>query len=408
MLANSTHTYGLVAQALHWAIAVLILTLIPLGTYMHDLPAGTAAEAAAKSWFYSLHKTLGVTVLFLAIARIGWTITQPHPKPLNADRPMENLAAQAVHWTLYGAIIVMPISGWLHHSALDGFAPIWWPLPQDLPLVPKDNQLATMFGAVHFFAAILLGLSLALHIAGAMKHLFIDRDQTMARMIPFRRVDLPNELADPPRGRLPIVLVGLAYVAVVTAAVLYSALSSSNDRAASNVADAADATATQWVVDMQKSRLEIQFIQNGSPASGHFERWRADIEFDPEDVAAARANVEIDAASLDIGVVSEQARSADFLNTEQHPVATFVADRFVDTGSGNYEAHGQLTIVGQSTPIVLPFALRIESGRAFVEGRVSIERLAFGIGRQGFATDQMIGFNVDIVVAIEAEKPPTD
>ncbi len=406
MLANRPQTYGLVAQLLHWATAALILSLIPLGLYMHELPASSAAEAMHKSWFYSLHKTLGVAVLFLAVLRIGWTILQPHPKPLNGDRRIENLAAQTVHWILYGAIIAMPLSGWLHHSALEGFAPIWWPLPQDLPLVPKNAELASVFGAAHFFIAILLGVSLVLHIGGALKHLLLDRDETLARMIPFREVDAPVNLPDPQHRQLPFVLAASAYVVVGVAMLAASYISGSESQTAADVTDAADATASRWQVDMDRSRLEIQIIQSGSPVTGKFEQWRAVIDFDPNDLAAAQVSVEVDVASLNIGAVSEQARSPDFLNATQFPVAKFVADKFGETGTGMYEASGSLDLAGHSRPIVLPFALQIEDGRAFVEGRVTLNRLDFDIGRQGFSTDQMIGFGVDVIVTIEAEKPP--
>lgn len=373
---------------------------------MHELPVSSAAEAMHKSWFYSLHKTLGVTVLFLAVLRIGWTILQPHPKPLNGDRWMENLAAQTVHWILYGAIIAMPLSGWLHHSALEGFAPIWWPLPQDLPLIPKDAELASVFGAAHFFIAILLGVSLVLHIGGALKHLVLDRDETLARMIPFHDVEIPANLPDPQHRRLPPLFAVLAFAIVGTAILASSYMSGSGGQRAMDVADAADVTASRWQVDMQKSRLDIQIIQSGSPVTGKFEQWRAIVDFDPNDLAAAQVSVEVDVASLNIGAVSEQARSTDFLNATQFPVAKFVADKFVETGTGIYEASGSLDLAGHSRPIVLPFVLVIENGRAFVEGRVTLNRLDFDIGRQGFSTDQMIGFGVDVIVTIEAEKPP--
>ena len=156
MLRNTSESYGLVAQVLHWATAALILVLLPLGLFMHELPESSAADVAYKAWFYSLHKTLGVTVFAVAVVRVIWAAIQPHPKLLNAERKLESLAAQTIHWMLYGAIICMPLTGWLHHSASVGFAPIWWPLPQDLPLVPKDPQLATFFGIAHFSTGILL------------------------------------------------------------------------------------------------------------------------------------------------------------------------------------------------------------------------------------------------------------
>lgn len=404
MFVNSQKTYGLVAQALHWAVAALILMLIPLGIYMDELPASSVAEVTHKSWFYSLHKTLGIAVFVLAIVRVGWALVQPHPKPLNADRPLENLAAQTVHWVLYGAIIAMPLSGWLHHSALEGFAPIWWPLPQDIPLVPKNPHLAEIFGAVHFFTVILLGLCLVLHIGGALKHAVIDRDGTLARMIPFGTVDVPDDLSDPKYRRLPVTLAITAFAMVALASMAVSLTGRSDSPAVTASSGNASAQSAGWQVDRQNSRLGIQIIQSGAPVTGQFADWNATIDFDPDDLASARVSVEIGIASLTIGAVTERALSADFLNVEQHPTARFESSDFVKTGPESYEARGQLHLVGQTRPLTLPFTLKIEDGRAFMDGSVALKRLDYDIGREGFETDQMVGFDVEVLVVLEAER----
>ena len=408
MLRNSQQTYGLIAQLFHWATAVLVLILIPLGIYMHDLPADTAAEAADKSWFYSLHKTLGVAVFFLAILRVAWTLIQPHPKPLHADRRLETLAAQTVHWTLYGAIIVMPLSGWIHHSALDGFAPIWWPLPQDLPLVPKSPPVAMVFGTLHFFTSILLGVCLFLHVGGALKHQFVDRDQTLLRMTPFKRIVVSESLAKARERALPPVLALLAFVVVGIVTFSWFVLDAGDtvsETAASNVENTGEAA---WIVDAQNSRLGIQIIQSGSPVEGEFTDWNATINFDPDNLQTAGVLVVINTASLAIGVVTDQALTAQFLNVEQYPSARFQSDEFVETGAGRYEARGLLELVGKSNPVTLPFTLKIEDGRAFMEGTARLERLEFGIGGEGFSDDKMLGFGVEVIVSIEADKAPAE
>lgn len=105
--------------------------------------------------------------------------------------------------------------------------------------------------------------------------------------------------------------------------------------------------------------------------------------------------------------MSEQAISADFLNAATYPSATFVSDKFVEIGGNSYEALGQLSLVGEHQPLVLPFTLRIENDRAFVEGVATIKRLDFGIGRKGFPKDDMVGFEVLVKIALEADKAPS-
>ncbi|MCP4315559.1 MAG: cytochrome [Hyphomicrobiales bacterium] len=407
MLANSRETYGLIAQLLHWATVVLIFILLPLGLYMHELPVSSAEEAAYKSWLYSLHKTLGVTVFLVAIVRVAWSAIQPHPKPLNSDRKLESLAAQTIHWMLYGAIILMPLTGWLHHSAAEGFAPIWWSLPQDLPMVPKNPQLASFFGLAHFFTVILLGLALVLHIGGALKHVFVDHDSTLARMIPGRVPAIPADLPDPHFKNLPVLLAILTFLVLGGAtAVGYNI---SGPIAGQNPVNfnPAENVAAGWLVDQDKSRLDIQIIQSGSPVSGSFANWNAAIIFDAENLESSKVEVEVDIVSLVLGNVSEQATSPDFLNAAHHPVATFVSSSFVNTGSDNYEVRGELTLAGLSNPITLPFLLKIENDRAFVQGEVTIERLDFDIGKKGFPTDGMVGYGVVVTVNLEAEKTPS-
>lgn len=404
MLGNTRETYGLVAQLLHWATAVLIFILLPLGVYMYDLPDSTGAEVARKAWFYSLHKTLGVTVFAIAIFRVLWALIQPHPRLLNADRTLESLAAQTVHWTLYGAIICMPLTGWLHHSASEGFAPIWWPLPQDLPIVAKDPHLARALGVTHYFTAILLVLSLALHIGGALKHALIDRDGTLGRMIPGVRPVAPEALSAPRHKWLPMILAALAFVAL-GAASLYDAVKYTQS-IAQNQTELSPAEASGWLVDKEKSRIAIEIVQMGNPVSGGFDNWSAAITFDPDDLEAASVEVEVDVASITLGGVAEQARGPNFLNVAAHPVARFVSASFASTGENTYEAKGELSLAGRSQPLTLPFSLRIEGDRAFVEAEVTLERLAFGIGEQGFSGDGQLGFGVKVKVTLEADRAP--
>ncbi|MGD9294163.1 MAG: cytochrome b/b6 domain-containing protein, partial [Roseobacter sp.] len=134
-LSNTAQHYGSISKTFHWLTALLILTLIPLGIYANDLPYDSSEQLARKAWFFSLHKTLGVTVFFVALARILWAIVQPKPSPLHPDRKLETFAGSMVHWLLYGSLLLVPLSGWVHHAATTGFAPIWWPLGQNLPLV---------------------------------------------------------------------------------------------------------------------------------------------------------------------------------------------------------------------------------------------------------------------------------
>ncbi|MGB3246296.1 MAG: cytochrome b/b6 domain-containing protein, partial [Sulfitobacter sp.] len=176
---NTAQRYGGVSKTFHWLTALLILTLIPLGWYADQLPYETSEQLARKAWLFSLHKTLGVTTFFVAVSRIAWALSQTKPGLLNANHKIESLTAETVHWLLYGALVIVPLSGWIGHAAASGFAPIWWPFGQGLPLVPKDTGVEHFFGSVHWVATKILIATILLHIAGALKHAVVDRDATL-------------------------------------------------------------------------------------------------------------------------------------------------------------------------------------------------------------------------------------
>ncbi len=175
------YRYTGTAVTLHWLIALLIFAAFPLGLYMHDLPL-----SPHKLRLYSYHKWIGVTVFLLALIRLSWR-TMHRPPPLPHTMPTwERLTAESVHYLLYILIVAIPISGWLMSSA-KGMQTVWFgvlPLPD---LVAKDKALGDFLLEVHeMLNFTMLGLLFA-HIGGALKHHFIERDDILARMIPFLR-----------------------------------------------------------------------------------------------------------------------------------------------------------------------------------------------------------------------------
>ncbi|MCR9111808.1 MAG: cytochrome b/b6 domain-containing protein, partial [Rhodobacteraceae bacterium] len=107
-LANTKTSYGAVARGFHWLTALLILSAIPLGLIANDIAhaikdpaiATTDADLSRAALLFSLHKTIGVTVFFVALARILWAIGQTKPGLLNGDNRLEAMAAETAHWLL--------------------------------------------------------------------------------------------------------------------------------------------------------------------------------------------------------------------------------------------------------------------------------------------------------------------
>ena len=182
-LSNTQSSYGSVTKTFHWLTALLILTAIPLGLIANQLPV-TPEMLGIKALLFSAHKTVGIAAFLVAVLRILWAWARPTPAPLHPTRRAETYLAELVHWLLYASLVLVPLSGWIHRAATDGFAPIWWPVCQYLPLVPTSETVAGIFAGIHFVVTNVLALSIFLHIAGAVKHVVIDKDGTLRRMWP--------------------------------------------------------------------------------------------------------------------------------------------------------------------------------------------------------------------------------
>lgn len=162
-LSNSNSTYGSIAKMFHWITAGLVLFLLGLGMYMQRLPKDNSEEIAQVLWTFSLHKTLGMTMLAVAILRILWAIRGPKPALLNTKNRLETFAAEIVHWILYIAILLTPIAGWFRHATTEGFAKIWWPFGQDIFFIPKNERLSEFFASMHWILATLMAISILAH-----------------------------------------------------------------------------------------------------------------------------------------------------------------------------------------------------------------------------------------------------
>lgn len=173
-------SYNRGAQGLHWLMALLIVGLIPLGLYMRELPL-----SPQKLQLYSWHKWAGVAVFVLLLARVAWRIAfAPPPLPWQMSR-LQQRAAHAGHLALYLLMLAMPLSGWLMSSA-KGVQTVWFgvlPLPD---LIGKDKALGALLADAHALLSWMLLALLAAHVAAALKHHFIDRDDVLARMLPTR------------------------------------------------------------------------------------------------------------------------------------------------------------------------------------------------------------------------------
>ncbi|MGC3936915.1 cytochrome b/b6 domain-containing protein [Roseobacter sp. EG26] len=395
-LTNTATHYGAITKVFHWLTALLILTLIPLGIYANGLPYETSEQLAQKAWMFSLHKTLGVTVFFVALARICWAFSQEKPGLLHPDRKIESLAAETVHWLLYGSLMLVPLSGWIHHAATDGFAPIWWPLGQSLPLVPKSEAVASVSAGLHIVFERVLAASIFLHIAGALKHHLIDKDATLRRMLPGR-----PEVAKAGGGHRLVTPLLVAVTVWVGALAIGNTLGLYAAHGPTITAAALEDVQSDWQV--QEGEITIAVRQLGSDVEGSFAEWTSAISFDESVTEGKAGSVEttISIGSLTLGSVTSQALGADFFNAEAFPTAVFAAD--IVKLEEDYEAQGTLTLKEAAMPVTLPFTLEITEGIATMSGSTTLDRRNYGIG-DNQKDEASLGFTVAVQISLTAAR----
>lgn len=177
-MAEPRNRYSTTSLILHWLIAVLILAQVLLIT------AHEATEGPLSREFVQIHKAAGLTILALTLARIGWRIAHPAIALPTHMKRWEKIMARAVHVLFYAALIVIPLTGWMASSAA-GREISWFGLFQ-WPLLPIEGGRQTSNELLELHALVVKGLYvlIALHVLGALKHHFVDRDNVLHRMVP--------------------------------------------------------------------------------------------------------------------------------------------------------------------------------------------------------------------------------
>lgn len=179
MLVNQANKYGVVQITLHWLIAVTIFGLFGLGLWMVDL-------TYYSSWYRTapdLHRSIGVIVVSLMVLRLLWRLANPKVEPIATHKNWERKLAHLTHGLMYLLMLLLAVSGYMITTAkgqpLNVFD--WFSIPAISFDIEYQEDIA---GDLHeIFAWSLIGLA-TLHIVGALKHHFVDRDNTLKRMLP--------------------------------------------------------------------------------------------------------------------------------------------------------------------------------------------------------------------------------
>jgi cytochrome b561 len=170
--------YSNTAKFFHWTVALSVLTLIPVGLIMNNVPQGTTQNV-----LYTVHRSLGALVLGLMILRLGYRLIAGWPAPEPTITPAQRIASHAVHNLLYVLLIVQPALGWYATSAY-GATISFFGLFNLPALTEKNEPLSEQLFVVHEVLGFTIAGLVLLHIAGALYHYFIRRDGVLQRMLP--------------------------------------------------------------------------------------------------------------------------------------------------------------------------------------------------------------------------------
>lgn len=177
MIKNTSSSYGLVSVVLHWSMALILFSLFGVGLYMTDLGYYDSLYHIAPWW----HKSFGLLLLGMLLFRILWKAVNPKPQNISTHKKWEKKTASITHFLLYILITMIGVSGYListsQGAGVEFFG--WFDVPSVLEINADNTDLA---GDIHFYLAWGLIVLAAAHAAAALKHHFIDRDNTLNNM----------------------------------------------------------------------------------------------------------------------------------------------------------------------------------------------------------------------------------
>lgn len=171
--------YTATAQTLHWLTAVLMIAILPIAWHMTTL----ARDNPTRETWYTVHKSIGLTILALSIIRIVWRGLHPPPPLPGTMGKLEAAAAVASHWLLYVILFAMPVSGYLLSAA--GGHPVSYFGLFDIPnIVPQNRDLSRTADLIHVAGQWAVYALVILHVLATAWHLIAHRDGILDRMLP--------------------------------------------------------------------------------------------------------------------------------------------------------------------------------------------------------------------------------
>ncbi|MGH1422352.1 MAG: cytochrome b/b6 domain-containing protein [Hyphomonas sp.] len=391
MAKERSYRYTAVAIALHWVMAILLVFMIWLGWNMDD-----------HEGRIQLHKSIGITLLILTVARIVWRWLNP-PPPLPDMPSLEKRASHLVHMGFYGLTLALPLAGWVlvssskFHVPTVLFGTISWP---HLPFMgPFKTELGhTLVETLHSKGAWLLIALLALHVAGAVKHEVTGDEGVLRRMLPGIFGQTSGSFG---QSRGVLVAFGCAFglfAAIASIPLLSSVTSGSTLVPVSGKMG-------NWTVDYTTSDIGFSGIHDGEAFSGQIEIWSADISFDPDRLDQARAVITLSSGSMSTGkkLYDDSLIAAEWFDPITYPVISVVVDGIVKADNG-YTSSAHITLKDYEVTVPFDFDLSIIGEQATMTGTSTLSRAALNLGQVSDPDADWVSDEIVVTVSLNAQR----
>lgn len=403
MADNHAAKYSLISRYLHWLIAGLIVAQYVLAEL-----AEIAAETEQRLQQLALlanHKSVGMTILALAILRLLWRMFNSPPALPAAMPRWQVRTSGAVHWLLYLLLFALPLSGWLMSSA-KSYSVSWFNLIALPDLVLANSSLAEQLEDLHELLAKLLFVVALLHILAALKHWLLDKDGVLQRMATWPGITLMLVALG-----WAVVQLGFNVTSRTDSGVALTEKSSAGytaenaEESSDDTAGAAlDSTLPRWNINYQQSSIEFSGDQAGAPFDGRWQQWEADIAFAEALLDESYFDVRIQVESVSTGDEERDAYivGEDFFDQPRFATARYTAKEFRRDGE-QFIAAGELRMKGVSRPTSLEFSVQESAGEQVLVGTAQIDRLAWNIGVGDWSDTDWVGQFVEVNVRVVAK-----
>jgi cytochrome b561/polyisoprenoid-binding protein YceI len=367
MIRNTQDSWGFAAKFFHWATALLVFVQLPLGWM-----AVSWRLSPAKAHLYVWHKSLGMLLLVLVVLRLLWRFVNSTPA-LPADMPLwQCRSARTSYALLYALLIAMPLTGWILNSAANVPVHIFWLIPLPSIAAPSKNT-ASLAAFAHITMFVTLTALLMIHIAAALRHHFVSRNDVLVRMLP----------ASGRRARSVALVAMLALVGVPRTA-----------------------QAGDWSMERAASRLEFLVTFESAPAIGVFKQFDTHVNLEPERLHESRIDVKIATASADMmsAGFNTVIRTREWFDCAHFPYAEFHSIEVRRVGVDSYIAKGTLSLKGISRLVEVPFVWSEAASAAALRGELTVKRSDFRIGTGEWAGSDVVGAEVRVRFSLQLRK----